>query len=222
MIAGVVWGAIAIIGFVALLFAFIVIVSGSYLIPIIIFATGIFIWLFTWWMIFISTPDSVVIKGSAWMSFRQFKDIYFIKKDRFEYTDECNSLFNRLVYRIQIDHWGTHSKAIHIKFHFIAFLRFKLWLLFKLNETKPIDTGLEQVLLTAQKDIEEFRAKNPVLQNKKQIKLKEKTNNISYDTSNNQGGAGRSCSYIGYIQLDDKCYWNPKTNSIVVLHQEVR
>lgn len=156
MIACAVWTIIAIIGFLALIFSFFVIAFGSYIIPIIIFIGSVFVWLVTWWMVFISTPDSRAINSSAWMSFHQFKDIYFIKKDRFEYSDGYNCFCKRLIYKTQ-----TWHNAVHIKFHFIAFLKFKLWLLFKLNEVKPINNGLEQILVTAQKDIEEFRAKNP-------------------------------------------------------------
>ena len=138
---------------------------------LIILAIGLFIWLFTWWLIFNSPTDSE--RPHCFLSFHRFKTLYNLNEDRYRYCTYDYSDFNHL-YLNRYPDSGSLFAEVQIKFHFISFLFFIFWNMLRNIQEKRSEKnhGLELVLTRGKEDIEMIRARA-----EKEIREAERINN---------------------------------------------
>ena len=138
---------------------------------LIILAIGLFIWLFTWWLIFNSLTSSD--RPHCFLSFHRFKTLYNLNKGRYRYCTYDYSDFNHL-YLNKYPNSDSLYAEVQIKFHFISFLFFLVWnMLCSIQEKRSErNNGLELVLTRGKEDIEMIRARA-----EKEIREAERINN---------------------------------------------
>ena len=84
---------------------------------LIILAIGLFIWLFTWWLIFNSLTSSD--RPHCFLSFHRFKTLYNLNKGRYRYCAYDYSDFNHLYlnkYKDQLDFSYIHNAYKHTSY----------------------------------------------------------------------------------------------------------
>ena len=138
---------------------------------LIILAIGLFIWLFTWWLIFNSPTSSD--RPHCFLSFHRFKTLYNLNKGRYRYCTYDYSDFNHLYLNRYPDSDSLFAE-VQIKFHFISFLFFLVWNMLRNIQEKRSEknNGLELVLTRGKEDIEMIRARA-----EKEIREAERINN---------------------------------------------
>ena len=138
---------------------------------LIILTIGLFIWLFTWWLIFNSPTDSD--RPHCFLSFHRFKTLYNLNKGRYRYCAYDYSDFNHLYLNKYPDSDSLFAD-VQIKFHFISLLFVIFWNMLRNIQEKRSEKnhGLELVLARGKEDIETIRARA-----EKEIREAERINN---------------------------------------------
>lgn len=138
---------------------------------LIVLATGLFIWLFIWWLVFNTSTSSD--RPHCFLSFHRFKTLYNLNENRYCYCSNDYSDFSHL-YLNKYPERDYLCAEVQIKFHFISFLFFLFWNMLRSIQEKRNEKniGLELVLTRGKEDIEKIRARA-----EKEIREAERINN---------------------------------------------
>lgn len=130
-------------------------------------AIGLLIWLFIWWLIFNSLTSKS--RPHCFLSFHRFKTLYNLNEKRYCYCDWDYGIFKHLYLNN-----SSFMPEAQIQFHFISFLFFIFWNIFRnIQKKRNIQAhGLKLVLTRGNEDIEAIRA-----QAEKEIREAERVNN---------------------------------------------
>ena len=130
-------------------------------------AIGLLIWLFIWWLIFNNLTNEG--RPHCFLSFHRFKTLNNLNEKRYCYCDWDYSIFKHLYLNN-----SSFMPEAQIQFHFISFLFFICWNIFRnIQKKRNIQAhGLKLVLTRGNEDIEAIRA-----QAEREIREAERVNN---------------------------------------------